>query len=159
MDEIPSKSEKKRQADKLQSIAVKFIDLSLEKLKSLPLTDPLYKAIVDAKSITSHGAKRRQAQLIGKLMRSADYEAIITAYEYLIHEDSAITASFHEIELWRDRLIAEGNDTLTEFIRLYQPPEVQHLRHLIKKAIHDQQKVQNTGAAKALFRYLKAVIL
>ncbi|KTD69498.1 MULTISPECIES: ribosome biogenesis factor YjgA [Legionella] len=158
MDEPVSKSQKKREADFLQKTGVKFIDLSLAKLDLLPLPENLYKAIVEAKAIKSHGAKRRQAQLIGKLMRAADYEEILAAYERLLEEDSAVTASFHEVELWRDRLINEGKDALTAFIEAYQPEDVQHLRQLIKKAVDDQQKEKNTGAAKALFRYLRSSI-
>ena len=159
MDEQVSKSQKKREADFLQKTGVKFIDLSVAKLDSLPLTDNLRKAIMDAKSIKSHGAKRRQAQLIGKLMRAADYEAILEAYEKILEEDSAVTANFHEIEQWRDKLIHEGKDALTEFINQYQPEDVQQLRQLIKKAVDDQLKEKNTGAAKALFRYLRTSIL
>lgn len=158
MDEQVSKSQKKREADFLQKTAVKFIDLSTAKLDLLPLTDNLRKAIVDAKSIKSHGAKRRQAQLIGKLMRAADYEAILAAYEQILDEDSAVTANFHEVEQWRDRLIQDGKDALTEFIDHYQPEDVQQLRQLIKKATDDQIKEKNTGAAKALFRYLRSAI-
>lgn len=158
MDEQVSKSQKKREADFLQRTAVKFIDLSVAKLDLLPLTDNLRKAIVDAKSIKSHGAKRRQAQLIGKFMRAADYEAILAAYEQILEEDSAVTANFHEVEQWRDKLIQDGKDALTEFIDLYQPEDVQQLRQLIKKATDDQIKEKNTGAAKALFRYLRSSI-
>ncbi|MBI2785019.1 MAG: ribosome-associated protein [Legionella longbeachae] len=159
MDEPISKSQKKREADFLQKMGVKFIDLSLAKLALLPLTDNLYKAIVDAKSIKSHGAKRRQTQLIGKLMRASDYEEILAAYDRLLEEDSAVTASFHEIEQWRDRLINEGKEALTAFIETYTPEDIQHLRQLIKKAVDDQQKEKNTGAAKALFRYLRSAII
>lgn len=158
MEEPVSKSQKKRDADALQKVGVKLIDLSFAKLNLLPLPENLYKAISDAKLIKSHGAKRRQAQLIGKLMRAADFEAIIAAYEQLLEEESAVTAGFHEVELWRDKLINDGKEALTEFIDLYQPEDVQQLRHLIKKAVDDQQKERNTGAAKALFRFLRASI-
>ncbi|HAT9303537.1 TPA: ribosome-associated protein [Legionella pneumophila subsp. pneumophila] len=139
-------------------MGIKFIDLSASKLDSLPLPDNLRQAIIDARSIKSHGAKRRQAQLIGKLMRAADFEAILAAYEKILEEESSITASFHEIELWRDRLLQDGKDALTEFIDAYQPEDVQQLRQLIKKALDDQMKEKNTGAAKALFRYLRSLI-
>lgn len=158
MEEPVSKSQKKREADSLQKIGVAFIELSLTKLDSLPLTDNLRKAILDAKSIKSHGAKRRQAQLIGKLMRAADFEAILAAYEQILDEDSAVTADFHEIELWRDKLIQGDKEALTEFINIYQPDDVQQLRQLIKKAVEDKLKEKNSGAAKALFRYLRSSI-
>lgn len=159
MDEPVSKSQKKREADALQQIGVTLISWSATKLDALPLPDNLRKAIVEAKQLKSHGAKRRQAQLIGKLMRASDYEAIVAAYEQMREEDSAVTANFHEVELWRDKLIEQGKEALTEFIDIYQPEDVQQLRQLIKKAADDKLKEKNSGAAKALFRYLRAAIL
>ncbi len=159
MDEPVSKSQKKREADALQKVGVRLVELSLTQLQSLPLTEPLLKAILDAKPIKSHGAKRRQAQLIGKLMRAADSEAILAAYEQLLAEERGETARFHEVELWRDKLINQGREALTEFIDAYHPEEVQQLKQLVKKAVDDHHQEKNTGAAKALFRYLRSVII
>jgi ribosome-associated protein len=158
MEEPVSKSQKKREADALQKVGISFIELSLAKLDLLPLTDNLRKAIIDAKSMKSHGAKRRQVQLIGKLMRSADHEAILAAYEHILEEDRAATADFHEVGQWRDKLIQEGKEALTQFIDRYQPEDVQQLRQLIKKAVEDSLKEKNTDAAKVLFRYLRSTI-
>lgn len=84
MDEpFISKSARKREAEALQQFGVQLIQLKLEKLRSLPLSDALLTAILDAKKLKSQGAIRRQAQLIGKLMRAADYEAIRQAYQML----------------------------------------------------------------------------
>jgi ribosome-associated protein len=130
----------------------------MEKLETLPLTDILKQAIVAAKSIKSHGAKRRQAQLIGKLMRSADSETILNAYEHLCAEDSTQTATFHAVEQWRERLLQGNREALTEFVASFQPDDVQHLRQLIKKAIEEQTKEKHTGASKALFRYIRNYI-
>jgi ribosome-associated protein len=100
MDDSVSKSEKKRQAEALQKLGVILIALNLDQLKSLPLPDYLHKTIIDAKAIKSHGAKRRQAQLIGKLMRSTDFEAIMNAYEQTIQEkNSAAKALFSYLRL------------------------------------------------------------
>jgi ribosome-associated protein len=158
MEEIKSKSQKKRDADALQKIGVELIALSEAKLDTLPLPENLRQAITQAKNIRSHGAIRRQAQLIGKLMRAADSEAIIEAYEKILAEGSAQTAAFHELEQWRNRLINEGKDALTAFIQLYQPKDLQVLRQLIKKASDEQQSGLHTGATKALFRYLRSCL-
>ncbi|MDP3561801.1 MAG: ribosome biogenesis factor YjgA [Legionellaceae bacterium] len=158
MDELKSKSEKKREADALQKVGIQLISWSVEKLDQLSLTDQLRIAILDAKKLKSHGAIRRQAQLIGKLMRSADYEQILAEYQDMMADDSAKTASFHEIERWRDRLMSEGKDALTAFIDEYQPEDIQQLRQLVKKAIDEHAKNQNLGAHKALFRYLRVYI-
>lgn len=158
MEEPKSKSQKKREADTLQKIGVELIELSLEKLNHLPLSEVLRRAIVEAKDLKSHGAIRRQAQLIGKLMRSCDSDAILQAYMDLQSEESAQTADFHRAEFWRDRLIHEGKIALTEFIATYHPAETQSLRQLITKAERDLQTNQNTGASKKLFRFIRACI-
>lgn len=158
MDEPKSKSQKKRDSDALQKVGVKLVALSLDKLDTLPLTDNLKQAILDAKNLRSHGAVRRQAQLIGKLMRNADSEAILTAYESLIAEGNAKTAEFHMMEVWRTRLLKEGKDALTEFIEAYPQVDVPKLRQLIKKAVDEVDKDQATGASKALFRYLRSCL-
>ncbi|MBA2710919.1 MAG: DUF615 domain-containing protein [Tatlockia sp.] len=156
MEEIKSKSQRKRDAAVLKTIGVDLVDLSEEKLDSLPLTPHLRQAIMAAKTIKSHGAKRRQAQLIGKLMRSADFEAILESYEAFLAEGSAQTVDFHELEIWRDRLINEGKDALTEFIQQHPAADVQLLRQHIKKAVDEKQSAKNIGAAKALFRFLRS---
>lgn len=158
MEEPKSKSQKKRDADALQDLGVKLVELSQTKLDSLPLPANLRQAIIDARSIKSHGAKRRQHQLIGKLMRASETDPIIEAYQAIVSEEQAKTADFHDLEQWRDRLIHEGNEALTAFVEQYQPEDLQQLRHLIKKAQHDHLHEKNTGAAKALFRFLRSCL-
>lgn len=155
MNDLKSKSQKKREAEHLQTVAVQLVALSLDKLDELPLSIPLRQAILEAKRLNSHGAIRRQAQLLGKLMRNADFEAIIASFSEMQAEDSAHTARFHDVEHWRERLIYDGKEALTAFIDAYHPKEVQHLRQLIKKAIAELSNAQSTGASKALFRYLR----
>lgn len=158
MEEEKSKSQKKREADALQKLGVLLIALSKEKLSTLPLPNNLYQAIIDAKAIKSHGAIRRQAQLIGKLMRAADSDAIYAAYEELVSEEKSQTANFHLVEQWRDRLIKNEPSAVTEFINEHQPEDIQQFRQLVKKAVDEQQHHKSTGASKALFRFLRSCL-
>lgn len=158
MDELKSKSQKKREADVLQKIGTQLIELSTDKLDQLSLTDDLKQAILDAKKLKSYGAIRRQAQLIGKRMRSADYDTILAEYEAMCADNRAQTATFHAVEEWRDRLIHEGSAALTEFVTTHQPDDIQQLRQLIKKAVDEHAKQKPVGASKALFRYLRAYL-
>lgn len=158
MEEPKSKSQKKRNAEALKRLGLSLIELSQTKLDTLPLPDNLRQAIIEAKSLKSHGAVRRQAQLIGKLMRAADGDAILEAYEAIVEEGSAQTAAFHELEQWRERLITQGKDALTAFIDSYQPEDVQQLRQLVKKAVDEHHTGKSLGAAKALFRFLRSCL-
>jgi ribosome-associated protein len=158
MEESPSKSQKKRDADALQKVGVELIALSNEKLDKLSLTPNLRQAIMAAKTIKSHGAMRRQAQLIGKLMRSADSDTIVAEFQEITAESSAQTAAFHDLEIWRERLINGGKEALTEFIAAYGMVDVQQLRQLIKKAVDEKNNGQSIGAHKALFRFLRSYL-
>ncbi len=158
MEEEKSKSQKKRDADSLQKLGVQLINWSVENLDKLPLSESLRHAIISAKSLSSHGAIRRQAQLIGKLMRSSDSDAVFEAYNAVLAHENAQTATFHHVEVWRNRLMQEGREALTEFVDQYHPDDLQHLKQLIKKAIEEQSKELHTGASRALFRYLRSCL-
>lgn len=169
MDEPISKSQKKRDADALQKTGVELAKLPESILNALNLPQPLFQALIEAKRLKSHGAMRRQAQLIGKIMRHVDYESIVQRYEAIKADQAASTASFHEIETWRTRLIEEGKPALTDFIESYPEVNRQALRQLIKKAVEDKARFQasavtpnsplSSGSSKALFRFLREVIL
>jgi ribosome-associated protein len=60
----------------LQSLGERLIDLNAEQLASITLDDQLLQAVRTAQGTKSHGALRRQKQLIGKLMRQVDPEPI-----------------------------------------------------------------------------------
>ncbi len=68
---VVSKSQKKRDALALQDLGRNMIDLKPEVLKKLPLTETIQKAILAGKSMKM-GAKKRQVQYIGKLLRQEE---------------------------------------------------------------------------------------
>lgn len=155
MDDIKSKSQKKRDAAALQHFGTQLIALSLDDLQSLPLSEPLLRAICEAKALKSHGAVKRQSQLVGKLMRAIDHEALSEAFEAMQAEDRAQTAQFHAAEAWRDKLLQGGAEALTVFVESFKPDNVQLLRQLIKKAQASTSPIQQKTAYTALFRYIK----
>lgn len=157
-EERPSKSQLKRDAEALQALGRKLIDLDDLILDRMPLTESLHKAVLDAKRIKSHGALRRQTQLIGKLMRAADHEAIATAYAALQAKDAMQSAQFHATELWRDKLIEGGAEALNEFINTFQPDDIQQLRQVLKKVTSATSEAKQKAARKELFRYIREYI-
>lgn len=158
MEELKSKSQKKREADAIQDLGNQLIALSLDDLQTLPLTEPLFLAIRDAKYIKSHGAIRRQSQWVAKLLRANDLDAITTAFEALQAADKSQTAQFHAAELWREKLLDGGNEALAAFVTQYQPEDLQYLRQLIKKAQTATQPLQQKTASTALFRFIRPYV-
>ena len=72
--ERPSKTRRKQESHDLQSLGEALLELPDDHLATLGLGEPLVDAIRTGRRIKSHEARRRQMQLIGKLMRSADVE-------------------------------------------------------------------------------------
>ena len=114
-DSKPSKSERKREQLELQRLGESLIGLDAPTLAAVPLSDQLRDAVQQAASMRSHGALRRQKQLIGKLMRSVDPEPIRAAVARLAADDAAAKRLFAQAERWRDRLIADGSTALDAF--------------------------------------------
>lgn len=153
-----SKSKRKRQMTALQDIGKTLVELSQTQLDTIPLESPLAEAITLARSIKDHEGKRRQLQYIGKLMRHIDTQPIQDALNKIQLKDKQGTIKFHQIELWRDRLIAEKDAILQEFVEKFPDADRQHIRQLVRNAQQDFDNNRNTGAKTALFRYLQTLI-
>ncbi len=155
MEESISKSQKKRDATALQKIGTNLIALTRAQLDKIPMPDFLRQAIDDAKIIKTHEAKRRQAQLIGKLIRKSNHEEILKAYNLILGGDSAQKASFLELEQWREKLVTGNSEALSEFMKIHEVGDLKTLRQLIQKAIDEKNTGKPKGAAKALFRFMR----
>jgi ribosome-associated protein len=111
----PSKSALKRQQLALQKLGEELIDLGDAELASFGLDERIVDAIRAARSMRSHGALRRQKQLIGKLMRDLDPEPIRAGLAALRADDRAAKRVFASAERWRDRLLREGTEAVSAF--------------------------------------------
>jgi ribosomal 50S subunit-associated protein YjgA (DUF615 family) len=64
-----STSQRKRDAQAVQALGVQLIALSAAQLAWLDLPEALHEAVVAAQRMRAHGARMRQLQSIGKVMR------------------------------------------------------------------------------------------
>jgi len=99
----------------LQELGEKLIALRDDEFDAIALDATLRKAVRDARTMKSHGALRRQKQLIGKLMRRVDPEPIRAAISRLSADDLRARRLFARAERWRDRLVREAGAGLRAF--------------------------------------------
>ena len=71
-----SRTAKKKTSERLQKLGEALVAARAGVVDGLPLPETLKDAISDAREISSLGAKRRQLQFIGKLMRRLDDEEL-----------------------------------------------------------------------------------
>lgn len=153
----PSRSQEKRDAEALQKLGQRLTELRPDQQDQIPMSDSLRAAMDEMRRITSNGAKRRHLQYIGKLMRTADAEAIA---EKLLEFDSASlehNQKFHALEQWRDRLLNEGNDAVQAYIADHPDVDIQRLRQLVRNAQKEQQQNKPPANARKLFKFLREV--
>lgn len=116
IDAKPSKSARKREYQALQVLGEQLMLLTDDDLAAIRTDDYLIEQVRHAKRISAHGALRRQKQLIGKIMRDVDPEPIRAALAEFGRADRHEKAVFRQAERWRDRIVAEGQQALQEFL-------------------------------------------
>jgi ribosome-associated protein len=151
----PSKSQLKRDAEELQQLGKRMTELRPDQQAKLPIDGPLRAAVEEYARIKSNGAKRRHLQYLGKLMRTANAEAIREVVDRFDSASAAHNQLFHEMERWRERLIEGGNEELQSFIEQHPNADIQHLRQLVRNAQRERQQEQAPAQSRKLFRYIR----
>ena len=153
--EEKSRTQIKNETKALQKLGERLVTLPLHQLEALNLPDEIFEAVKFAQSIKKHGARRRQLQYIGVLMREFDPDPIRRAFKEIDDAGYRKSMEFKKIEQIRDDLIA-GNDGLIEDLLIrYGGVERQRLSQLIRSARKEKSHGKPAKAYRSLFRYLK----
>ena len=151
-----SKSQRKRDVLALQDMGTELLELSPGRLKKMDLPEELLAAVLECQRISSHGAQRRQRQLIGKLMRNVDADQIAEQLAAIKGESDAVKAKFHTLETWRAKLIEDDN-ALTAWLTRHPESDAQQLRQLIRNARREAELGKPPKSSRELFRVLREI--
>jgi ribosome-associated protein len=160
-DERPSKTALKKQAHEQQVLGEALAALSDARLAAVDMPEALRDALHEYQRTRSHEGRRRQRQLIGKLMRQADLvplqEAVAQAQLGQAHDALAL----HRAEHWRVELVAD-DEALTRWLAEHPATDAQQLRTLIRNARKEAAlpPEQRHGRAwRELFQFLKPALV
>jgi ribosome-associated protein len=154
-DQQPSKSQLKRDAHALQQLGTELLEIPEADWFCLQLPEGLIEALREAKRIHSRSARKRQLQYIGKMMRDLDPEPIQQYFEQLRLKTRQQAQIQHELEGWRDRMLAEGDAAVQAFLEQHEGADRQHLRQLVRRARKEREQNKPPKSSRALFRYLR----
>jgi ribosome-associated protein len=155
-EEIVSKTQRKREMHELQVLGAALVDLPEGQLQLMNLDARLLEAVLAAKRIKSHEAKRRQMQYIGRLMRDVDATPIRARMAELEGSSAQATARHRRIEAWRERLLGD-DEALTAFAAEHPGADLQTLRALMRNARKEAKEGKPPRAFRELFRVLKDI--
>jgi ribosome-associated protein len=157
-EDFVSKSQLKREAHARQSLGAELVELNEDQLQKFNLSADLLQAVKLAQTIKQRGARKRQLQFIGKLMREVDIAPIQQKLDDLKGISARAIATQHAIEHWRQRLLEEGDEALQQLLEQWPTMDRQQLRQMIRSAQKELQTNKPPKAFRALFKYLREFI-
>ena len=126
-------------------------------LERLRLSDATWAAIEETDRIKDARARGRHFKRIANLLQREDMHAVQVLMDQAESRERAAVACHHRLERWRERLIAEADRALTEFLDEYPQTDRQQLRALVRAARRDSERGR-PEAPRKLFRFLRQTV-
>jgi len=155
VEQGPSKSQRKRELQKLLQLTEKALSLSDEKLAKTGINEKALETLREARKMRASGARNRQLKYISKLIRNEDVSVIEQYLEEAEQSHIKEKHFFHQLEKWRDRLVDEGDHALAEFLEEYPAADRQQLRTLMRAAQKEKKQEKPPAASRKIFKYLR----
>lgn len=152
-----SKSQRKREMSALQELGAALVDLPSGKLDTISMPEILLQAVMEAKRLNKHGARRRQMQYIGRLMREVDADAIRAGLDEATNQGAEAVARMHRAERWRTRLL-DDESALAEFLQAHPGVDAQQLRTLIRNTRRENEQGKPPRSYRLLYQEIHRIL-
>jgi ribosome-associated protein len=151
----PNKTQIKREIAALFTLGEEMSELSPGQLKTLELPENINKAVAEVSGMAHTGARKRLLKYIAGQLHKIDAEPILEKMARIKNKSAHAVREHHIVERWRDRLIAEGNDALTELLDEHPHADRQLLRQLLRNAQKEIAAGKPPKSSRLLYRRLK----
>ena len=152
-----SKTQRKKAVHELQDLGEALVELGEERLAQVEMPDFLRDAVIAARGITAHGARKRQRQYIGKLMRKVDAEPIRAKLDTWLAQSRGPTLTHKRAEEWRNRLLDEDG-ALSNLLREYPRADTTYLQKLMDATARERETGHPPRAFRQLYQALHALM-
>lgn len=149
-----SKSQVKRELLALKELGKELLKLPTKDLDKLNLSERLYEALLKAQGMQK-GALKRQIATVGGLMVHENYDEIKESVDKIRQEHNGQIKQFHQLEQWRDELLAGDNDVMTVLRNEFESFDMQHVRQLVRNANKEAAAEKPPKSSRILFKYLQ----
>ena len=157
LEAVVSKSQKKREMHELLHLTEQALSLGEEKLANTGLDEKVLRAFAEARKMKPSGARNRQLKYITKLIKGESTQVLEDFLRETAETQLLESQRFHQLEKWRDRLLAEGDAALGEILQEFPMADRQQLRTLIRQAQKEIQQGKPPAAARKIFKYLRTI--
>ena len=151
--EIVSKTQLKRESHDIQKLGKRLVEMSAVQLTKIPLDEPVLEAIELAKKIQNkRSALKRHYQFLGKLLRARDTDPIFEAVRVIEEGNHGHVQKFHQAEMWRDEIIANGNEAIESLVAQQTGADRQKLRQLWRNYSSAKKVERQTQIARLIYK-------
>ena len=154
-----SRTQIKLAAQAVVDLGLQLSEMTLNEIKKLSLPPKVEEAVITLKGMDKGPALKRQRLFVGKLLRQNEH-FIVEIKEKLAEKERKAkqqNAYFHQLEKWRDRMIEEGDASLSEFMQKFPQADRHQLRQWIRNAQKEREANKPPKASREIFKYLKAL--
>lgn len=152
-----SKTRRKAEMHALQDLGEALVRLTPARLDTLALPEKLADAVAEARSITKWGARRRQMQFIGRLMRDIDPQPIQASLDEWAGAPTAEKTRLAHVERWRTRLLNDDG-ALDLLCAEKSAADRERIAELVARVRDEHAHAQPPHAYRELFRTLNALL-
>jgi ribosome-associated protein len=154
----PNKTQIKKDMAVLFALSEEMSELSSSQLKTLELPENIHKAVAEVSGMPHKSARKRLLKFITGQLHKIEVEPILEKLARMKNKSAHAVREHHIIERWRDKLIAGGNDALTELLKEQPQADRQQLRQLLRNAQKEAEAARPPKSSRLLYRYLKNLL-
>lgn len=150
----PNKEELKREHKALHALGRELVELPESLFATIPLSEYAKDQIFAAKKFKK-SALQRQLRFISSLMLEEDADAIREALRLVKLPHKKEVEQFHQLETWRNQLIAGDNMIFNEILESHPIADRQYINQLIRNANKEAKQNKPPKSSRMLFKYLQ----
>lgn len=146
--------ERQRQSAALAELAKALVAMTSSQLAEVALPDEVREEVLVCRGL-GRAARMRQLKRIAQLLRAHDVDEISAKAQDAGHKQRRRAARERVYEAWRERLVAEGDRALTEFVDEHPMADPQRLRQLLRQARRDPGSGKSKQGMRALLQLVR----
>jgi len=152
--EFESRTRKKHYAHSMVELAHKLAKLKHSIMIELPIGEQIIDAIITSKKVTSHIARKRHFQFIGKLLLNSNHQEVIEALETQDQQHQAGLIRQPFLTLWVEKIIID-QQIIAQLYETHDQADIQTLRQLTRSA--SKQNASTKKNLRKLFEHLRMI--
>ncbi|MEI7838874.1 MAG: ribosome biogenesis factor YjgA [Methylococcaceae bacterium] len=155
----PNKTQIKKEIATLLALGEEISSLPSAQITALGLPEKLEALIRELAKMPRKAARKRQLKFIGQQFYKMEslVEPIFEKLAKFKNQSGHAVREHHYVEKWRERLLTEGHDALTELLDEQPQADRQQLRQLVRNAQKELAAEKPSKSSLLLYRYLKTL--